>query len=67
MQYQVKVTQTTYKFISVEAENEYEALEKAQTMAEEGEIHFDDEPFLEMELNVDIVNEVRPVLSQRSL
>lgn len=67
MNHLVRATQTIVKYFFVDADNEDIALEKAQTMAEEGEIYFDNDSFLEMELNVDIVNEVRPNLSQRSL
>lgn len=55
MKYQVKVTQTISKFFSVEADDEHDAFEKAQAMVEEGEIRFDDEPFLRMDMNVEIV------------
>ena len=55
MQYQVKATQTIYKYFSVEADSEDDAFEKAQTMVEEGEIYFDDEPFLKMEVEVSLV------------
>ena len=65
MNHLVRATQTIVKYFFVDADNEDIALEKAQTMAEEGEIYFDNDSFLEMELNVDIVN--GPNLSQRSL
>ena len=55
MQYQVKAIQTIYKYFSIEADSRDDAFEKAQTMAEEGEIHFDDEPFLKMEVDVSLV------------
>lgn len=55
MKYQVKATQTICKYLTIEADNESDAFEKAQAMAEDGEIHFDDESFLDIELNVEIV------------
>lgn len=55
MNYQIKATQTITKCFTIEAESEGEALEKAQAMAEEGRIHFDDEPFLDMETNVQVI------------
>lgn len=56
MTYQVKAIQTIIKHIEIEADNESDAMEKVQTMAEEGEIHFDDEPFLDMDVTVQIVS-----------
>ena len=55
MKYQVKVIQTINKNIFVEAESESAALEKAQTMAEEGEIYFDDEPYLDMDVVIEVM------------
>ena len=57
MKYQVKATQVICKFLAVEAENEPEALEKAQAMDEGGELRFDDEPFLNMEVNVELLEQ----------
>ena len=57
MKYQVKATQVICKFLAVEAENEPEALENAQAMAEGGELRFDDEPFLNMEVNVELLEQ----------
>ncbi|MDY6327715.1 MAG: hypothetical protein SPL42_00160 [Bacteroidales bacterium] len=57
MKYQVKATQVICKFFAVEAENEPEALEKAQAMAEGGELRFDDELFLNMEVNVELLEQ----------
>jgi len=54
MKYKIQATQTIYKYIEVEAVSESDALEKAQTMIADGEIHFDDEPFLKMEVDVTI-------------
>lgn len=52
MKYKYKAFQTIYKIIEIEAATEIEAEEKAQEMLEEGEIHFDDEPWLDMETNI---------------
>ncbi len=52
MKYTFKVSQTIYKIIEIEANNEEKAAENAQQMLEEGEIHFDDKPWLEMETNI---------------
>lgn len=55
MKYEIKATQTICKYISVDAESESDALEKAQTMAERGEIRFDDERFLQMDVNIEVL------------
>lgn len=52
MKYTFKVSQTIYKIIEIEASTEEKATENAQQMLEEGEIHFDDEPWLEMENSI---------------
>lgn len=52
MKYKFKASQTIHKIVEIEAANEDEAFEKAQRMLEEGEICFDDEPWLEMESNI---------------
>lgn len=52
MKYKFKASQTIYKIVEIEAANEEKAYEKAQRMLDEGEIHFDDEPWLEMEVNI---------------
>lgn len=52
MKYTYKASQTIFKIIEIEANNEEKADEKAQQMLEEGEIHFDDEPWLEMENSI---------------
>lgn len=52
MKYKFRASQTIYKVIEVEASDESEAFEKADAMWGKGEIHFDDEPFLEMECNI---------------
>lgn len=55
MKYNIQATQTIYKFIEVEANSKSEALEKAQALEEEGKICFDDEPFMKMEVNIDVL------------
>ena len=57
MKYKFKASQTIYKIVEIEATNEAEAEEKAQEMLEEGEIHFDDEPWLEMDANICRINQ----------
>ena len=52
MKYTFEVTQTIYKYVGIEAENESDALNKANQMLEEGEIRFDDEKYLKMECNL---------------
>ncbi len=52
MKYTFEVTQTVYKYIEVEASNESEASDKVDKMLCEGEIHFDDEPYLKIECNI---------------
>jgi hypothetical protein len=51
MKYKFEITQTIYKNIEVEADNEHEACDKVGDMLNGGEIHFNDEPFLKMECN----------------
>lgn len=51
MKYRFEVTQTIFKYIDIEAQDEDEAYEAIEKMVGEGEIHFDDEPFLKMECN----------------
>lgn len=55
MKYKLQATQTIYKFFEVEADSEGDALEKAQEMEVEGIIRFDDEPFMKMEVNIDLI------------
>lgn len=52
MKYKLKASQTIYKIIEVEANNEDEAEEIAQNHIDEGEIRFDDEPWLDMEVSL---------------
>ena len=51
MNYKFKVTQTIHKFIEIEGQNENEAYEKMEGLLNEGKIHFDDEPWLDIEVN----------------
>lgn len=55
MKYTIQATQTVYKFIEVEADSKSDALKKVQAMEEEGKIRFDDEAFLKMEVNIDVL------------
>lgn len=52
MKYQFEATQTIYKYFEVEAGSEEEALNSAHQMLVEGEIHFDDVPYLKIECNI---------------
>ena len=52
MKYKFKASQTIYKIVEIEAANEDTAYKIAQRMLEEGEIRFDDEPWLEMEMQI---------------
>ena len=52
MKFKFKASQTIYKIMEIEAANKDEAEEKAQEMLEEGEIRFDNEPWMEMEANI---------------
>ena len=60
MKYTIQAKQTIYKFIEVEAGSKSEAFEKAQEMEEEGLIRFDDEPFMKMEVNIDVFESQHP-------
>lgn len=53
MKYKFKASQTIHKVVEIEATDEDKAYEKAQRMLGDGEIHFDDEPWLEMEVNIE--------------
>lgn len=55
MKYNIQAMQTIYKYYEVEANSKSDALKKAQAMEEEGKIRFDDEPFLKMEVNIDVL------------
>lgn len=52
MKFKFKASQTIYKIVEIEAANKDEAEEKAQEMLEEGEIRFDNEPWMEMEADI---------------
>lgn len=52
MKYKFEATQTIYKYFEVEAENKNDALDKAEIMLCEGAIHFDDEPYSNIECNI---------------
>lgn len=56
MKYKFNATQTIVKQIDIEADNEDTATEIAQEMLENGEIRFDDEPYLPMECKIDLIN-----------
>jgi len=49
MKYKFKVSQTIHKIIEIETDTMIEAEKKIQLMLERGEIHFDDEPWLDMD------------------
>lgn len=51
MNYKFKISQTLHKTIEIEAQDENAAYEKMDEMLSEGEIRFDDEPWLDMEVN----------------
>ena len=55
MKYKFRVAQTIYKFIDVEADNEEDAMDKVSEMLGDGEIHFDDEEFLKMECDFELL------------
>ena len=51
MKYKFKASQTIYKIVEIEASSEDEAQEKIEQLLGEGEVRFDDEPWLDMEVN----------------
>jgi hypothetical protein len=57
MKYRFQVTQTIYKNVEVEADNEAEAYEQTDKMLSEGAIRVDDEPYLKTECSI------KPVIS----
>jgi len=57
MKYKFEVTQTIYKYIEVEAADESEAYGKVDKMLGEGDIHFDNEPYLKVECNIQAITE----------
>ena len=56
MEYFFKASQTIVKQIIIEAANKDSATEIALKMLENGEIRFDDEPYLPMECIIELVN-----------
>lgn len=52
MKYKFKASQTLYKIVEIEASSEDKSYEKARHLLEEGEIRFDNEPWLEMDANI---------------
>lgn len=55
MKYEIKATQIICKYIYVDAQSESDAFEKAQKMVEDNEIHFDDEPYLNMDIQIEVL------------
>lgn len=51
MSYKFKISQTVHKIVDIEAQDENEAYEKMDEMLNEGEIRFDNEPWLDVEVN----------------
>ena len=51
MSYKFKISQTLHKIVEIEAQDETAAYEKMNEMLSEGEIRFDDKPWLDMEVN----------------
>lgn len=51
MTFKFKISQTLHKTIEIEAQDENAAYEKMDKMLNEGEIRFDNEPWLDMEVN----------------
>lgn len=51
MNFKFKISQTLHKTIEIEAQDETAAYEKMDEMLNEGEIRFDDKPWLDMEVN----------------
>ena len=52
MKYSFRIRQIIYKNIEVEASSEDDAREEVERMIGDGEIHFDDEPWLKMEVDI---------------
>lgn len=55
MKYKIQAIQTIYKYFEVEGDNKDDALAMAQTMAEEGAVRFDDEPYSKMEIDINVL------------
>ncbi len=51
MNFKFKISQTLHKTIEIEAQDENAAYKKMDEMMSEGKIRFDDEPWLDMEVN----------------
>lgn len=51
MNFKFKISQTLHKTLEIEAQDENEAYEKMDEMLNEGEIRFDNEPWLDVEVN----------------
>ena len=51
MTFKFKISHTLHKTIEIEAQDENAAYEKMDKMLNEGEIRFDNEPWLDMEVN----------------
>lgn len=52
MKYSFRIRQIIYKAIEVEASSEDDAREEVERMIGDGEIHFDDEAWLKMEVGI---------------
>ena len=55
MKYKVRVSQTIYKQVEIEANDADEASDRIGEMLGDGDIHFDDEPFLQMECDYTLI------------
>ena len=51
MNFKFKISQTLHKTLEIEAQDENEAYEKMDELLNEGEIRFDNEPWLDVEVN----------------
>lgn len=56
MKYKIQAKQTIYKYFEIDADNSDDAMEKVQDMLCEGDVRFDDEPFIKTEVDVDVLN-----------
>lgn len=55
MKYKFRVSQTIYKQVEIEANDADEASDRIGEMIGDGDIHFDDEPFLQMECDYTLI------------
>ncbi|MBQ9439897.1 MAG: hypothetical protein IJU35_04830 [Paludibacteraceae bacterium] len=55
MKYKFKATQTIYKYVTIDAADEESAFEQAEDMLADGDIRFDDEPYLDIECDINMV------------